>query len=751
MRHGTGLDHPGGLLDEDELQVLSARFKARQEPWLSYAADLQHTTPLEYAPHAVPIVDNDYGAVGVGHEEFVKLDGQQILKQALMYICTGNEKYAQNVMTILEAWISTLQALRGHNSPFEVSYAGPSYVYAAEILKHTYSGWNWEFEYKLIDFFQKFLWPLFNKDWGNNLTSALAMLAEGRLAYAVFTEDVELFHQTIAYVRKFADSYLKPGGDNLDTCRGAAGPQYGLGALVNICEMAWKQGVDMYGDGDNRLLRSLEVHATLQMRGTCPPLEYQWTPNKQDFLPTGWEVALNHYTGRRGMPMPATSALLDAQRPTGFLYHWGYDSLTHHQLAGAVESNRAAGRSGRRQLMTAVPPPPPAVHTGWHGLLKGDGGMKGRLAQKVSKMTRHLAGISLGEQAGKAPSGAELAHPGGVMGPLEVSLLMARTRGVSVSPWKEFKAALLKQTNAEHTPKALPVMNIDYGGKGQGHNEFVEHDGAQIYRLAMAYVVTGDEKYAHAVVKILDAWACTCREGKGRNMPLEAGWGVASMAKSAELLKWTWDAWPRKVEERWLSFYHNVLQRWVEWDYKGHSGNWETSCQEAKMMVALLRDDRAEFERAAGYFQHLFDGYVLPSGEVLETKRDCVHAQFGMGGLVQMAEIAWHQGIDLYTKNTNKFIAMFELHAIILLTGGHPKIKYPLTQRGYLPAGWEMGYNHFHGRMGLELPNTKQLIAKNRPCAYVFHWGLDSLSHYDSAGRILRSYLGPQPAQATPA
>eukprot|EP00878_Enallax_costatus_P021549 GHUV01022820.1.p1 GENE.GHUV01022820.1~~GHUV01022820.1.p1 ORF type:complete len:106 (-),score=20.97 GHUV01022820.1:1547-1864(-) len=45
----------------------------------------------------------------------------------------------------------------------------------------------------------------------------------------------------------------------------------------------------------------------------------------------------------------------------------------------------------------------------------------------------------------------------------------------------------------------------------------------------------------------------------------------------------------------------------------------------------------------------------------------------------------------------------------------------------------EVGYNHYKGRMGWEMPNTAAMLAKHRPEKYVFHWGLGTLTHYRTA------------------
>lgn len=72
-----------------------------------------------------------------------------------------------------------------------------------------------------------------------------------------------------------------------------------------------------------------------------------------------------------------------------------------------------------------------------------------------------------------------------------------------------------------------------------GHVSFVEMDSQMLYKQALAYYTTKDERYAQNVFAVVNAWAST-NKGWGmpsQNGPLEAGWGIAAMAKSLELLR----------------------------------------------------------------------------------------------------------------------------------------------------------------------------------------------------------------------
>lgn len=82
------------------------------------------------------------------------------------------------------------------------------------------------------------------------------------------------------------------------------------------------------------------------------------------------------------------------------------------------------------------------------------------------------------------------------------------------------------------------------------------------------------------------------------------------------------------------------------------------------------------------------------------------------------AEVAWHQGVDLYTPNTKRITAFMELYSHLRLRMDE---SIPPAFYGVLPdpmnATWEAAYNHYHNRKGLELPWTRELIDKAiRPC-----------------------------------
>lgn len=92
----------------------------------------------------------------------------------------------------------------------------------------------------------------------------------------------------------------------------------------------------------------------------------------------------------------------------------------------------------------------------------------------------------------------------------------------------------------EQTPPACPANYPTFAPAGIcGHISFVELDGQMVYKQALAYLATKDLRYAQNAFAIVNAWANVNKAWgvSSENGPLEAGWGIASMARSLEMLR----------------------------------------------------------------------------------------------------------------------------------------------------------------------------------------------------------------------
>ena len=193
------------------------------------------------------------------------------------------------------------------------------------------------------------------------------------------------------------------------------------------------------------------------------------------------------------------------------------------------------------------------------------------------------------------------------------------------------------------------------------------------------------------------------------------------------------------------------------------NGNVDLTLIDAMMSIAVFNEDEELFHeglrrlrrRSRAYFYLRSDGaapgsiegdsgnpqafWSNPSqwvdGLTQETCRDNGHhAQYGLGSALHAAEVAWHQGVDVYAEMQERYTAAMELLATQLLSGSMQGVCEDDAPTRSRYDTWEVGYNHYHNRVGIDLPNTRRLIAEEvRPAAPRVVWNLvyETLTHAD--------------------
>ena len=165
--------------------------------------------------------------------------------------------------------------------------------------------------------------PYANGNWG-------AIVNRFRMACAIAIDDKEMYQAAIDYYLHANDNgalpnYVSETGQCQETGRDQGHAQLGLGAMCEICEMAWTQGDDLWGALDNRLMKGIEYTAKYNLGydvpfetwTDCTGLYNDWTePGAmgRGRIWTIYELPYNHYVKRKGLKMPYTKKLLDQQR-----------------------------------------------------------------------------------------------------------------------------------------------------------------------------------------------------------------------------------------------------------------------------------------------------------------------------------------------------------------------------------------------------------------------------------------------------
>lgn len=293
--------------------------------------------------------------------------------------------------------------------------------------------------------------------------------------------------------------------------------------------------------------------------------------------------------------------------------------------------------------------------------------------------------------------------------------------------WQAFRGN--RWISKTYTPRPLEIVGRGVGATGQDN---ISNDCTAAYYNALAWYVTGDESYAQKSIEIMNAWSYKCKLINGKDAVLCAGIYGYKLMNAAEIIRCTYKGWPEKDVAQFKTLTRDVFYPVLKDFSTFANGNWDGAADATMISIAVFLDDRAMFDRAARYYMDgSGDGSVLhyvidDGGQLQESGRDQAHAQLGIGMISCVAEVAYHQGVDLYAAYDNRLLKGFEYTAKYNLkeqvpfeprtdrTGKyvHQRISAagsPTTQI------YEMVYNHYVNVAGVEAPYTARAAAWRRP------------------------------------
>ena len=324
-------------------------------------------------------------------------------------------------------------------------------------------------------------------------------------------------------------------------------------------------------------------------------------------------------------------------------------------------------------------------------------------------------------------------HPGLLHSREEIALVKSKIAAGEkpwAEAWEELREHRVAKLDRKPTPHAAIVRGA-YNNPNIGANAFME-DGASAYAHALQWCLSGRQEHAEKAREILGAYATTVQSIGGHDGRLLVGMVGIKYLNAAELLRHTWDGWPQAEQKRFEKFLRDVLSPVIEDFYPTANGNWDASMIQTMMAMGVFLDDRTIFGRAVdyylrGYGNGAISNYINAFGECQESGRDQSHTQMGLGYLGCAAEIAWKQGIDLYSAFDNRLLTGYEYTAKYNLGHEVPYEPYRSVEgryhykeisarsRGRFSSIYERVYHHYHGRRNLQMPFTRQVIEKICP------------------------------------
>jgi hypothetical protein len=321
--------HPGIIHNQSDLDFVRARLAAKEEPWTSALAAMRASEycKLNYKPKIIPVINPLANSVG-----YLMKDATAAYGHALLWCLTGERAHADKAIEILDASGTQLKEIQiggSDSGKLMAGFTGGKFVCAAELMAYyrgpggVTAGWPQASAdrfrtmlltvfYPRIENFQ----PWFNGNWD-------ACMIATMMSIGVFSDDHAKFNRGLAYYLNGKGNgaitrYVYAHGENQESGRDQIHGQMGIGSLAAACEIAKKQGIDLYGAANNRLAAGYEHMATylsghdVKIVGPVPV-----SPKGRDrFLPI-FELAYQHYVIEKKMDLPFLREVVEKHRPEG--------------------------------------------------------------------------------------------------------------------------------------------------------------------------------------------------------------------------------------------------------------------------------------------------------------------------------------------------------------------------------------------------------------------------------------------------
>ncbi len=269
---------------------------------------------------------------------------------------------------------------------------------------------------------------------------------------------------------------------------------------------------------------------------------------------------------------------------------------------------------------------------------------------------RFLVSI-LGALAVAAPGGAPPRRPV-FISEARLALLSQRVQArvePTVSAFRKLKSDV--DRDLDHAPNVLRRWYVPgYYRDANGHRkakEGLQNDANFVYQAALCYRMTGDERYAQAAVRVIQAWATGVEETSDKDdSTLSFSYHFPSMIFGADLLRVS-KSWPTELQQAFDRF---LVEKALPLNTMKARNNWGNWGLVLVLAVAAYRNDQALFEKGVARWREFLDEQVSEQGhlhhEVTRNNGKGEHgiwySHFSLMPQTIAAEIARVNGVELY-------------------------------------------------------------------------------------------------------
>ncbi|WP_031478389.1 alginate lyase family protein [Streptomyces bicolor] len=427
--------HPGLLHTGADLDRMAAKVKAGAAPYTTGFAKLTANRHAQSSWTANPQTTVIRGGDGQNYGILFR-DVHAAYQNALRGHVSGEGAHLDTAVAILNAWSAELTTIGGNADRFlAAGLQGYQIANAAELVRDHPDFELGRFQEMLTkvfaaagdDFLVRHNGAVVSNYWTNwDLAAMCCVLAAG-----IFCDDraqvaraVEYFKhgEGLGSIRNAIPVVHEDGlAEWLEAGRDQGHALLGVGLMGTFCEMAWNQGIDLYGYDDNRFLKGAQYVAKWAMGGDVPFTANTrkkgaingWSGSETvtEAAPVDpamtrpiWAMIANHYTKRRGLSASYLTQIAAKSAPEGGGGDYGPNSGGYDQLGFgtlAFTRDKAAGTG------TGGSPSPAASGSASTGAGSGSGSGSGSDARPQTGST-----AAPSASAASSPAGGDLAATG---------------------------------------------------------------------------------------------------------------------------------------------------------------------------------------------------------------------------------------------------------------------------------------------------------------------------------------------------
>ncbi|WP_075779637.1 alginate lyase family protein, partial [Streptomyces acidiscabies] len=360
----TAYAHPGLLHTAADLTRMATKVKANSAPYTAGYAKLTANRHAQTGWNPRPQQTVYRGAGSPQNYTILYNDLHAAYQNGLRYHVSGDEAHADTAVKILNSWSGKLTSLQGSADRFlAAGLYGYQAANAAELVRDHPDFKLDRFRTMLMEVFapisDSFLLhhnnAVVTNYWPNwDLTALACVLATG-----IFCDDRAQVARAVDYFKngdglgavRNAIPVVREDGlaEWLEAGRDQGHTLLGIGLMGTVCEMAWNQGIDLYGYDDSRFLKGAQYVAKW-----CLGEQVPYTPNTRRKGAIGgwsgretasaaasvdpnmtrpvWAMIANHYTKRRGLDASYVTRVAAKSAPEGGGGDYGPNSGGYDQL-----------------------------------------------------------------------------------------------------------------------------------------------------------------------------------------------------------------------------------------------------------------------------------------------------------------------------------------------------------------------------------------------------------------------------------